>query len=308
MPYRVLRNFTLIVASMFLILTPCANAQTSAADMKQANDLYQAKDWTGSAAAYGSIVKAQPTNGNAWLRYGLSLSQLHQYNEALAAYDKAVAAKVAVYNSEWAIGRTYAQMGEKDKAFEHLQLAIAAGFVQSSAFNTEPMLGSLRDDPRFAKLIDSADRAARPCDFDSHYQQFDFWLGEWEVRTASGSVLAGNSVIEKILGSCVILENWTGAGGGSGKSFNIYNTTSKQWEQIWVDAVGSLTKYSGGIKDGAMDYFADSVGPNGAPIKLHLQFFKLGPDTVRQFNQISTDGGATWTFGYDFIYTRKNAG
>ena len=170
------------------------------------------------------------------------------------------------------------------------------------------MLDSLHDDPRFAKLIDAADRAARPCDFDSHYREFDFWLGEWEVRTASGSVLAGNSVIEKILGSCVILENWTGTGGGSGKSFNIYNATSKQWEQIWVDATGSLTKYSGGIKDGAMDYYADSFGANGAPIKMHLQFFKLSPESVRQFNQVSTDAGATWTFGYDLIYTRKKAG
>jgi len=307
MSHKALRNFTFIVAAMLLLFAPRANAQTPTVDMKQANDLYQAKDWTGSAAAYGAIVKSQPENGNACLRYGLSLSQLHRFDEALAAYDKAVAAKVAVYNAEWALGRTYAQMGQKDKAFEHLNLAIVAGFSQSSAFKTEPMLDSLRDDPRFAKLIDSADRVARPCDFDSHYREFDFWVSEWEVRTASGSVLAGNSVIEKILGSCVTLENWTGAGGGSGKSFNIYNATSKQWEQIWVDATGSLTKYSGGIKDGAMDYFADSVGPNGAPIKMHLQFFKLSADSVRQYNQISTDGGATWTFGYDFIYTRKKA-
>jgi hypothetical protein len=276
--------------------------------MKQANDLYQAKDWAGSIAAYGAIVKAQPDNGNAWLRYGLSLSQLHRYDEALAAYDKAVAAKVPAYSSEWAIGRTYAQMGQKDKAFEHINLAIAAGFNQSAMIKSEPTLETLRDDPRFAKLIESADKKARPCEFDPHYREFDFWIGEWDVHPVNSSVLAGTSVIEKILGSCVILENWTGAGGGSGKSFNVYDATTQKWEQIWVDASGTLTKYSGGIKDGVMDYFAESVGPNGKPVKMHLQFFKLGPDSVRQFNLLSSDGGTTWTVGYDFIYTRKKAG
>lgn len=305
---RVLRSFLFIFAALLLLAIPRARAQSPTAAMKQANDLYNANDWTRSAAAYAAIVKAQPENGNAWLRYGLSLSQLHRYDEALAAYDKAVAAKVPAYSSEWAIGRTYAQMGQKDKAFQHLQLAVSAGFNQSSLFKSETMLDSLRDDPRFAELILSADKKARPCEFDTHYREFDFWLGEWDVHPANSSALAGTSVIEKILGSCVILENWTGANGGSGKSFNVYDATSKKWEQIWVDASGTLTKYSGGIKDGAMDYYADGVGANGAPVKMHLQFFKLGPDSVRQFNQISTDGGATWTVGYDFIYTRKKPG
>ena len=110
--------------------------------MKQANDLYQAKDWTGSAAAYGAIVKAQPTNGNAWLRYGLSLSQLHRFDEALAAYDKAVAAKVPAFNSpNGQLAEPIPKWGEKDKAFEHLNLAIAAGFSQSSAFNKRTDVG-----------------------------------------------------------------------------------------------------------------------------------------------------------------------
>ena len=127
------------------------------------------------------------------------------------------------------------------------------------------------------------------------------------MRPANGAALAGTNVIEKILGSCVIFENWTGAGGGTGKSFNVYDSTTQKWEQIWVDASGTLTKYAGGIKDGAMDYFADSIGPKGKPVKLHLQFFKLGPDQVRQFSQVSTDGGVNWATNYDFIYTRKKS-
>jgi len=40
-------------------------------------------------------------------------------------------------------------------------------------------------------------------------------------------------------------------------------------------------------------------------VKRHLQFFKLGPDKVRQFSQQSTDGGKTWTPEYDFTCIRK---
>jgi hypothetical protein len=36
-----------------------------------------------------------------------------------------------------------------------------------------------------------------------------------------------------------------------------------------------------------------------------LSFTPLGPDKVRQFEENSSDGGKTWTVGYDFTYVRK---
>jgi hypothetical protein len=64
--------------------------------------------------------------------------------------------------------------------------------------------------------------------------------------------------------------------------------------------------FYGGLKDGVMDYWTDEIPqPGGPPLKRHLQFFKLGPDKVRQFSQGSTDGGETWKPEYDFTYIRK---
>ena len=46
-------------------------------------------------------------------------------------------------------------------------------------------------------------------------RQFDFWLGEWEVRVPAGG-LAGLSQVSAILDGCVILERWQGQGGDAG--------------------------------------------------------------------------------------------
>ncbi len=40
----------------------------------------------------------------------------------------------------------------------------------------------------------------RPCSAPAHHQ-FDFWVGEWEVRTPDGA-LAGTNRITGILGGC----------------------------------------------------------------------------------------------------------
>ncbi|MGB9465370.1 MAG: hypothetical protein WBR10_09670, partial [Candidatus Acidiferrum sp.] len=86
----------------------------------------------------------------------------------------------------------------------------------------------------------------------------------------------------------------------------IYNQSLKRWEQYWVDSVGGNIFFYGGLKDSAMDYWTDAIPqPDGTKLKRHLQFFSVGPDTVRQFSQGSTDDGKTWHVEYDFTYNRK---
>jgi hypothetical protein len=105
----------------------------------------------------------------------------------------------------------------------------------------------------------------------------------------------------------VIWENWTSLGGSyAGKSYNAYNPNLKRWEQFWVDNVGGMIHFYGGLKNGVMDYWTDDIPqPDGTKLRRHLQFFNQGPDKVRQFSQGSTDGGKTWHIEYDFTYLRE---
>jgi hypothetical protein len=151
-----------------------------------------------------------------------------------------------------------------------------------------------------------SDRKARPCAYSPEARQLDFWIGDWTV-TANGSP-AGESHVEKILNECVIFENWTGARGLSGKSFNIWDGTHKEWRQTWVDTSGSLLEFHGAFADRRMRFVAEAIqpGPDGQPQNTtqRMTFFDQ-EGTVRQLGEQSLDGGRTWSVSYDLLYTRK---
>lgn len=150
----------------------------------------------------------------------------------------------------------------------------------------------------------------KPCD-KPEFRQFDFWIGEWEAFAPNGKK-GGDSKISIIIDSCVILEEWTSATlqqgfRYAGKSFNTYNLATKQWQQTWVDNTGNTTEFlRGDASDGKIVFYADNVtGSKGEKYIRRLTFTKLDKDKVRQFGEMSTDGGTTWNTEYDLEYRRK---
>jgi ketosteroid isomerase-like protein len=143
----------------------------------------------------------------------------------------------------------------------------------------------------------------KPCRSKPEYRQFDFWIGEWDVE--AGGKPAGTNSVRLILGDCVIFENWKGAGGMTGKSFNIYNAAIGKWQQTWVDSSGNSLEFYGEFKDGAMRLVGEKPGPNGARIINKLTFFPLGGGRVRQLWESSQDQGRTWSAVFDGLYIRK---
>jgi hypothetical protein len=59
----------------------------------------------------------------------------------------------------------------------------------------------------FFMIISIPAEATMPCS-DPAYRQFDFWLGEWEVRKPDGT-LAGTNRISKEYGGCVLHERYS---------------------------------------------------------------------------------------------------
>jgi hypothetical protein len=137
------------------------------------------------------------------------------------------------------------------------------------------------------------------------FRQFDFWKGEWDV-TSQGKP-AGRSRVETILDGCALLENWRGASGTEGKSFNTYNTSTKRWEQYWVDGTGAPLHLSGGLVDGKMVLEGTRLTPNantGAMQHERITWTPNADGSVRQFWETSTDEGKSWTISFDGLYRK----
>ena len=150
-----------------------------------------------------------------------------------------------------------------------------------------------------------------PCTADPVYRQFDFWIGEWDVYAKNGKK-AGDSKIDLILDSCIILENWKSASVSqgvyyAGKSFNTYNSTSKQWQQTWVDNVGGSTEFlEGHFENNKMTFQTKPFQFSKDTMAVRrLTFYNLDVNRVRQHGEISKDGGRTWSTEYDLEYRRK---
>jgi hypothetical protein len=135
-------------------------------------------------------------------------------------------------------------------------------------------------------------------------KHFDFWIGEWEVTTPDGKI-AGTNKIEPIAGGRGLLENWTSARGGQGKSLNAYNPTKRQWQQFWVGGDGMVLELNGGLDArGAMVMTGPSSAPNEAALN-RVTWTPNADGSVRQFWEVSKDGGKTWAVVFDGRYVRK---
>ena len=87
-----------------------------------------------------------------------------------------------------------------------------------------------------------------PCANAPERRAFDFFVGDWNVTTPTGAQ-AGKSSVQIVSGGCGLLENWTGLGGGVGKSLSAYNPATKQWQQFWVGQGGLVTEFRSEWRD-----------------------------------------------------------
>ena len=271
----------------------------------QADAFFEAQDWEKAAQAYESVVATNPSDGAAWHRLGLARYNLKRYTLAISAFEEAAKNGGPAARAQYNIAACYALEDEKGKAFDALAKAVAAGFVDFKTLQTDTDLQSLRDDPRFQKLLSQVMVEARPCENLPIYRQFDFWVGDWDVFTPAGEK-AGTNNIQKAAGGCMLLENWTSANGiYSGKSINFYDASKKKWVQVWADSSGEVIPTEGEFRNGAMRLAGELIDRHGKKSLYRGTWTPLDDGRVRQFLEESKDGGKSWSVWFDGTYTRQ---
>ena len=143
---------------------------------------------------------------------------------------------------------------------------------------------------------------AAPCAA-TGYREFDFWLGEWQVRTPDGK-LAGTNRIEREYGGCVLHERYTTGRGYSGESLNSYDEGRKVWHQTWVDDAGTLLLLEGTFKAGKMMLEGQTTSADGQTTRHRISWTPNPDGSVRQFWE-STDAKGQWTVAFDGRYVKQ---
>ena len=138
--------------------------------------------------------------------------------------------------------------------------------------------------------------------------QLDFWIGEWkaEWKDSEGNVQTGSNTISKILGGCVIEENFSTADNSfTGKSYSVYNTTKNIWEQTWVDNQGSYMAFTDGMNGDNMILSRRVINKLGKEVTQRMVFSEITKNSFTWNWESSNDEGKTWTLNWQIKYSRK---
>lgn len=144
------------------------------------------------------------------------------------------------------------------------------------------------------------------CDDVEAYHRLDFWVGSWEVRVGDRKV--GDNRIEKILDGCALMEHWVSASGGEGRSLFYHVPATGEWKQVWVTARATRP---GGLKEKTLVAGFGGPGvrfqgriplPEGEYVLDRTTLTPMEGGRVRQVIETSSDGGETWSEGFDAVY------
>ncbi|MEP7348118.1 MAG: hypothetical protein ABI877_22810 [Gemmatimonadaceae bacterium] len=268
-----------------------------------------AGDFAGALRDCQKLVSDDPHFGRGHVCVGVALIGLARYKDALAALDLAEQNGAVVPQVAFRKGMAHAALGEADEAFRELRRAADAGLPAAPVpVETDPAFARVRKDPRLKTFLTAVDRNVHPCKYDARYREFDFWIGDWDVRPngAPPTQPPARNTVTLEQDGCVVMEHWS-ALASNGQSFNIFDSSYGIWRQTWVDNVGGQHDYRGSLQNDNM-VFRGEIPPlpgQTARQNVRLTFVPIHRDTVRQHAEVTSDSGATWSTSYDLIYSRR---
>ena len=293
----------LFVASLFFGLVMVAAAQQD--PMSDAEAALKAQDWGRASALYKKATATNPSDGKAWYGLGSASLQLGDLPAAIKAFEKSFELGVNPAYSLYNLACAYARAGKKDEALTTLQKLTGVAPRLALQAPKDEDLASVRSEPRFGKLMEEAHSKIAPCEGDAHSREFDFWVGEWDVFNRGSETKVGTSRIEKTLDGCLLIENWSGTVGDTGKSFNTVNPGTGHWQQYWVASNGTVTLYDGDIENGEMRFMGTVHARGAGPTAVRLTFTPLPDGSVRQHGEKLGADKHEWVTTYDFVYRKK---
>jgi hypothetical protein len=124
--------------------------------LRQARAKAGDKQWKEAAALWEQVVRANPVNPYFWSSLGNARYLAADYMGSVAAYQRAMELGAPAGGPDvgaYRIASAYALAGQKELALQWLGRALAMGFPSLEGAKADDALKSLRDDPRFKKMM-----------------------------------------------------------------------------------------------------------------------------------------------------------
>ena len=147
-----------------------------------------------------------------------------------------------------------------------------------------------------------AEDAPKPCSA-PEFRQLDFWVGSWDLTWENDK--KGTNTITRVLGDCVIMENFNGGDSMTlrGMSVSTYNTKIGNWYQTWVDNDGAYLDFVGGMQGDKM-ILSRTVTMEDKVLMQRMVFHDIKHESLIWDWQRSTDQGKTWENLWTINYRR----
>lgn len=294
------------------ILATAGQAKAQNAGLLQAADsLYSNHNWKAAKETYTSYLGDTSKAAGVWNKLGFCNYNLGLYQDALIDFNNALSNKPVPpikFSAMSRISKVYAAMNKIDDAANWLSQATTGGYNSLPDLDSLADYKNIRESSKFKDIRKNLYEILYPCTKEPRSHDFDFWIGDWDTYATGTKFLTGHSHVEAMAGGCAILENFTSTQLYTGKSFNYYDPAKGKWEQDWVGGGGPGDRtryYNGEYRDGAMHFTSESINARGIKTLGNFIFYNIDKDTVRQYLELSTDGGKTYQVSYDFTYIRK---
>lgn len=137
------------------------------------------------------------------------------------------------------------------------------------------------------------------------HQQFDFWVGSWNVYNTKGD-LVGTNTITKNYGDCVLKEEWISTGSNRGTSTNYYNKSDDSWNQVWVDNSGFSLILKGNLIDGAMILKGELIKGEKGNYYNQISWTLNSDGSVTQLWELFKTDGSLIQEAFKGIYKKNN--
>ena len=257
-------------------------------------------------AEFVALSASEDVSGEDWFALAVRAREAGDYRTAERALDMA-ATGLSPQRTSLEQARLEAARGDSGDAVGTLRRMFENGFTAVRFISGDEAFSGLVGHAGFDTLIAEMTAAAFPCLGDPVFQEFDFWIGEWDVHTPTGQY-AGTNTIAREESGCVVTEHWTGAGGGTGSSINYVDKSTGEWVQVWNSENGTQISIRGGLTDEGMSLNGriHYVG-NGTNAPFRGLWTPLEDGRVRQYFEQSSDGGETWAPWFEGFYTRKQS-